>query len=450
MKKTIFIVFAVILARMLAAQNDRAAFGLKGDVIRVKAPQEESYELLGNNDLEFSKTGKLLKVDDVEITVESYDDGTFYSIDFNDGGGMSFTRDKQGRIKGFFYYEGDGNDTLLYDSRGRLFRIISYVYYEAGYNYETGKDEPGRTEVGCDKKYFYDENDNLIKVVVYYPEEKKTHTITYTYKEFDGAGNWTKRVANCPTMEIDNRVETRTLSYLRVTEDARVVNSGNNNSVSTSYGLPCPNYPTVTDVDGNTYNTVQIGRQCWMRENLRTTKKANGKPIPKGGSYNSLDKPYYYDYTSSAIPLADRGYLYNWVAALEACPAGWHLPSDAEWTQLENYIKANRVYVCGDNERNIAKALACSSGWKSSTQECAVGNNQNANNTSGFCAVPAGSFGKDLSFSGAGSLVCFWASTAVGSEYANTRLLREHFAHVVRGAMGVSRSYGYSVRCVKD
>jgi len=213
MKNLLLVVVSVLLVGTLSAQNDRATFGLKGNVTKVKAPQEESYELLGNNDLEFSKTGKLLKVDGVEIAVESYDDGTYYSIDFDDGGGMSFSRDNQGRIKDFFYYEGDGTDTLIYDSRGRLSRIISNVYYEAGYNYETGKDEPGRTEVGCDKKYYYDENDNLIKVVVNYPEEKKTYTVTYTYKEFDAAGNWTRRVANCLTMGIDNRVETRVLSY---------------------------------------------------------------------------------------------------------------------------------------------------------------------------------------------------------------------------------------------
>ena len=112
-------------------------------------------------------------------------------------------------------------------------------------------------------------------------------------------------------------------------------------------GQPCSGIPTLTDIDGNVYNTVQIGSQCWMKENLRVTKYANDTTIPLWNSTNfSTVYRYYPDNDSSNV--STYGYLYNWAAVMGGsgssstnpsgmqgiCPAGWHLPSDAEWTQL--------------------------------------------------------------------------------------------------------------------
>ena len=99
----------------------------------------------------------------------------------------------------------------------------------------------------------------------------------------------------------------------------------------------------VMDTDGNSYDAVWIGGQLWMRENLRTTHYADGAAIPAGESGSSDTEPLYYDYSSSDIPLAERGYLYNWPAVMHGaapsntnpsgvqgiCPSGWHVPSDA-------------------------------------------------------------------------------------------------------------------------
>ena len=68
----------------------------------------------------------------------------------------------------------------------------------------------------------------------------------------------------------------------------------------------CPGLSTVTDYDGNVYNTVKIGTQCWMKQNLRTTHYANGGAIYSGGSSYSTTTPYYYNNTSSSIPLSLR------------------------------------------------------------------------------------------------------------------------------------------------
>ena len=225
----------------------------------------------------------------------------------------------------------------------------------------------------------------------------------------------------------------------------------------------CPGTPTVTDHEGNVYATVQIGNQCWMRENLRTKHYADGVAIPAGGSNTSYTEPYYYDYSSHSLPLATRGYLYNWPAAMHSassssanpsgvqgiCPTGWHLPSDAEWTQLTNYVGSQSEYTCGGSSSNIAKALASETGWNSSTNTCAVGNDPTSNNATGFSAVPAG-YCNGSSFINAGNYAYFWSSTQdeSNSSYAWYRNLYYASAYVTRGSS--SKSYGFSVRCLRD
>ena len=223
----------------------------------------------------------------------------------------------------------------------------------------------------------------------------------------------------------------------------------------------CPGTPTVTDHEGNVYATVQIGDQCWMRENLRTTHYADGTDIPAGGDNPSVTEPYYYDNSAYSLSLQTRGYLYNWLAAMHGaasssanpsgvqgiCPNGWHVPSDAEWTQLTDYVKTQSDYVCGGNTSSIAKALASTEGWKTSTSSCVVGNDQTMNNATGFSAVPAGiCYG--LSFDGAGNDANFWSSTQGSSNYAWIRNLYYDVAYV--DDYGDYKSNGFSVRCLRD
>jgi uncharacterized protein (TIGR02145 family) len=248
------------------------------------------------------------------------------------------------------------------------------------------------------------------------------------------------------------------------------------NSVGTAYGeevsfttfaipegdaQPCPSHETVTDYDGNVYNTVKIGEQCWMKENLRATHYADGTAIPVGGDNMSHTEPYYYDYSSHSIPLETRGYLYNWPAAMHSatsssanpsgvqgiCPVGWHLPSDAEWTQLTDYVSSRPEYTCGDETSYIAKALAYTDWWDTISYTCTAGNDQTSNNASGFAAVPAG-LNEGASFYGAGYHAYFWSSTDNGTEMAWNRALYEPYAYVEQRFD--SRIYGFSVRCLRD
>jgi uncharacterized protein (TIGR02145 family) len=236
-------------------------------------------------------------------------------------------------------------------------------------------------------------------------------------------------------------------------------------SSSGSDGQPCPSTPTVSDYDGNTYNTVKIGQQCWMKENLRTTHYSNGASIPAGGSSISSTNPYYYNNTSSSIPLTQRGYLYNWSAVMHGassssanpsgvqgiCPTGWHVPSGAEWTQLIAYLSNQNQYVCGGNNSYLAKALASTSYWNSSTSDCTPGNNPSTNNPTGFSAVPVGCFVSTGQFFSVGGMTDFWSTTKStgNNERVEVRGLNKGIPYV-DDMNPVVKEHGRSVRCLKD
>ena len=220
-------------------------------------------------------------------------------------------------------------------------------------------------------------------------------------------------------------------------------------------GQPCPGTPTVTDIDGNVYNTVQIGNQCWMRENLRTTKKPDGSDI-------ALNSERYCP-NNDANNVAAYGYLYTWYAMMNGaassdanpsgvqgiCPTGWHVPSDAEWTQLTDYVSNQSQYVCGSNNTYIAKALAATTGWiYYHSGECYPGDQSvHANNATGFSALPAGRFNGSY-YDSFGSNALFWSAT---ERYGNTA----YFPGLYYGGANVGKNdhfkdAGFSVRCLRD
>ncbi|MBR3558997.1 MAG: hypothetical protein IKN78_09020, partial [Bacteroidales bacterium] len=245
-------------------------------------------------------------------------------------------------------------------------------------------------------------------------------------------------------------------------------------------GTPCPGTPTVTDHEGNVYATVQIGDQCWMRDNLRTTTSPTTGTylIPAAGTgYTYTGKQaFWYNNDSATYAPMNYGLLYNWNAAADTfnaaygeisvntdnsnavsvsftghrrgiCPVGWHLPSDAEWTQLTDYVSSQSEYTCGGNSSFIAKALASAEGWNTHTNNCAVGNDPSLNNATGFSAVPAG-LCSGSSFDYAGLNAAFWSSTQSLSDYAWGRSLDYYYAHVYRYFDG--KYNGFSVRCLRD
>ena len=244
------------------------------------------------------------------------------------------------------------------------------------------------------------------------------------------------------------------------------------NAKGTTYGNQFDFYAgcdmkTLTDYDGNVYNTVLIGNQCWMKENLRTTHYSDGWPI-EHGTTSSYDVAYYYypGNNNSDENVAVYGLLYNWKATMHddstsnsipsdvqgVCPEGWHVPSHAEWTELTNYVKSQSQYVCGSSNNAIAKALADSTGWSNSGTNCAVGNNQNENNATGFSALPAGY--AITSISEFGRNAYFWSSTVQSSmSYAQAYSLNYSNATVQQSfsyGNGLNPNRGHSVRCLRD
>ena len=217
---------------------------------------------------------------------------------------------------------------------------------------------------------------------------------------------------------------------------------------------PCPT-ATVTDIDGNIYNTVSIGTHCWTKENLRTTKYTDGTAIPlnstggvagnvSGEDWSTQTTGQRTIYAQSSGNLTDYGYLYNWFAVKgisisgsnkNICPTGWHVPTDAEWTVLTTHLDG--VSVAG------GKMKAISSLW-------AAGSNGGATDESGFSALPGG---KRLDLNGLFNegvqYGYFWSSTENPSQST-----RGFYRYVWYDNTAVDRSSGdkksgYAVRCIK-
>ena len=225
----------------------------------------------------------------------------------------------------------------------------------------------------------------------------------------------------------------------------------------------------VTDIDGNTYDAVKLGNQVWMAENLRTTRYADGTPISLGREL-SYEVAYHYYPADNSGNVGTYGYLYNWPAVMGnsssssanpsgvqgICPTGWHVPSDAEWTQLTTYVKSQPEYVsegCSgtDDEMEtycITKALSSTTGWDSSDEPCTPGNNPSANNATGFSAVPTGNYEGEGDDGGVGHCMNFWTATQYDSYHAYAHAWAGNESAVVR--YGIKESYGFCVRCVRD
>ncbi|MCQ2277425.1 MAG: hypothetical protein MJZ87_10865 [Bacteroidales bacterium] len=207
-------------------------------------------------------------------------------------------------------------------------------------------------------------------------------------------------------------------------------------------GQPCPGTPYVFDVDNNVYNTVQIGEQCWMKENLRTTT-LNG--------YGAYAEP-------SSVNVGTYGRLYDWTAMMQGsnstnypesgdkvrgiCPNGWHVSSKKEWENLFTYVKSKPEYLCDNTSYQFLKTLSSTSGWNESTNSCTAGNNQTENNATGFSAYPAQS---------PGSRAKYWTAT----EYATNTSEAYNYSWTYQGTQISSdftdkNSIKLSVRCLKD
>ncbi|MGB7568412.1 MAG: FISUMP domain-containing protein [Chitinivibrionales bacterium] len=220
---------------------------------------------------------------------------------------------------------------------------------------------------------------------------------------------------------------------------------------------------TVTDLDGNVYQTVRIGNQIWTVENLRVTRLNDGTAILLDTSTgtgdiiwnNGLTIPAYcyYNNMTNTDSIKKWGALYNWyvVNAGKLAPKGWHVPSDSEWEVMQNYLVINGYNYDGTTDttnNKIAMALAAQTDWQAYIGVGFPGNNLTKNNGSGFSALPGG-YRYYYGYFGRSSSGDWWSATVFDASNAWYRYLLFGNDYLYRYYY-CSDCCGFSVRLVRD
>jgi len=219
----------------------------------------------------------------------------------------------------------------------------------------------------------------------------------------------------------------------------------------------------LTDIDGNVYPTVVIGEQVWMTKNLAVSRYADGRDVPfvpQDEWWDSLrvDEKAYCFYNNSNSNLAIYGALYSWNAAVNGqdslapgeeyiqgvCPDGWHLPSDADWLELESSLGMPVQEANTEGWRgNIGGKL------KSAGRDHWLMPNEGATNETRFSALPAGDRFPDGLYFNLRYTTLYWTSTSYDDETAWARGLGYLTTTMYRGHED-TKNWGFSVRCVRD
>ncbi len=225
-----------------------------------------------------------------------------------------------------------------------------------------------------------------------------------------------------------------------------------------SSGSPNWNGSALTDIDGNVYQTVQIGPQIWMKENLKVSKCRNGDPIGEvsnqsqwaaiwnGG--NQTGQAAWCYYNNDAANNTTYGKLYNWYAVADPrglCPIGWHVPSDHDWNLLTKYLDPLSDTSCADclSGSLVGDKIKSTNLWPSPNS---------ASNSSGFSGLPGGLIYEEGTFYSGGVSGHWWTSTQYSDNNAWNRRLMGSPAELYRFVYANNgyKAYGFSVRCLKD
>jgi len=195
---------------------------------------------------------------------------------------------------------------------------------------------------------------------------------------------------------------------------------------------------TVADIDGNVYNTIVIGTQTWMLENFKATKYSNGDAIANvtdSASWIGLSTGAYCNYENKAGNSATYGRLYNWFAVNDSrniAPTGWHAATATDWATLIDYL--------GGKDAGGKLKEAGVTHW--------ISPNMDADNSSGFTALPGGYRFNDGLFSRLGSNGFWWTATENNSLTAFYRKLGTD--HMDCDLDTLYKVDGLSIRCLKD
>lgn len=204
----------------------------------------------------------------------------------------------------------------------------------------------------------------------------------------------------------------------------------------------------VTDIDGNFYPSVIIGTQEWTTANLRTSRYANGTAISSATTITAWQAPgttsgrwCHYEYNAEYD--AVYGKLYNWFAAAHGgiCPTGWHVPTDAEWTVLTDYLGGASV---------AGGKMKATTGWNWNNFHDRSGN---GTNESDFTGLPGGSCSSPGDFGGMGNRGGWWSSSdyqpAPNAPYLGVSRSLDYLYSSVDDDY-LPKSDGYSIRCIRN
>jgi uncharacterized protein (TIGR02145 family) len=203
-------------------------------------------------------------------------------------------------------------------------------------------------------------------------------------------------------------------------------------------------YSSMTDQEGSVYKTIVIGTQEWMAENLNTSRYRNGDTILTNlsdAAWSATNTGAWTYFNNDSVNACPYGKLYNWHACTDArqlCPVGWHVPSEAEWLVLTNYLGGD--ITAGGKLKSTGTIDAATGLWHSPNTE--------ANNSSGFSGIPGGyraSNGLNNSF---GDYGYWWGSTSSSSSFARARRFYYLNGNVTNN--DYNKRTGCSVRCLRD
>ena len=221
------------------------------------------------------------------------------------------------------------------------------------------------------------------------------------------------------------------------------------------YAQDIRNCGTAKDIDGNEYQTVMMGEECWMRENLRTLHYADGRDITPTPEAPNNDPQN----------IARYGRLYTWYSVLDKaepteetdgrvqgpCPDGWHVPANFEWMGVEDFVGYKDYYRCGTDVNNVAKAMATNEGWQfdflTKGAACCIIEDVSTNNATGFSVLPAGSVWNGQA-EGFGTNAGFWTCSDGSPDTSPSH--RFYYTNATVEINCTPKEAFYSLRCVKN
>ncbi|MEN8251083.1 MAG: FISUMP domain-containing protein, partial [Bacteroidota bacterium] len=265
-------------------------------------------------------------------------------------------------------------------------------------------------------------------------------------------------VNNSDTYYVDDNIESDTTYYYRITSvDPLGYESWFSDEVSiTSY------HPSVSDYNGNVYNTLRAGNQIWLQQNLLSTHYADGTILEDGSSIGDItgnySSQYQFAFDDDDANTLIYGRLYTWAAAMRGatssddnpgttqgvCPDGWHMPTDSEWKEFELQLGMsegliNKMYNRGIDAGGRIK-LDSTKYW--------LEPNLAATNSSGYTALPAGYRPPIGGFNHLKAYGYFWTATQEDISNAYLRGLHYNSAGIIRNRL--DKAMAFSVRCLQN